>query len=919
MKKYIYLLLQTFIIVLISTFYAHATHNRAGEITYRNVPLPNQPYRYEITIITYTKVGHEDSDAADRDSLDVNFGDGTIQQAPRVNGINNKGEVVAEGIQKNIYLIFHSYAGPFNYVISVLDPNRIDNIINIKFGDSVNIPFFLQDTIFFRDPQFFGYNSSPVLLQPPIDYGNVNYTFIHNPNAFDAEGDSLHFSLIPPKADLYTDVPVYQYPNQIQAGSDNLLTLNATTGELIWDSPQAEGIYNIAILIREFRNGIQIGSLMRDMQIIVKDLNNSPPKINAVKDTCLLIGQKLDLTIKAFDYDSPAQKVILTAWGGVFEVPQSPATFAAQSQLGNAMGSFEWQTDCSHIYSSPYTVVFKAEDNFKVGVIPYPLAYLETWQLTLVPPPTPNLQATLNLNDVVLTWGEHLCQNTPKFLGFSVWRAIGCDTTVFDKCTKTLQGSNYIKIASQLKTNTYTDPTAVRGLTYSYRIVAEFADAFTDSQPPIPFNIIHALPSESVCIELPRNLPIITNVSIQTTATANGSIYIAWSKPRIPALDTLQFAPPYTYTVQYATAQNPNLFETATTLTAATYAQANDTTFVHTANALNTEQQPFVYKIDFWANNNTTLVGSTEKAQSVFVTTTPNDNQLTLQWTTTVPWINSFFVIYKKNELLQTWDSIGFTAQNVFIDENLKNGQKYCYKIKAVGSYFTTGLLDPLINFSQEVCDIPIDKTPPCPPLVVVTNPCLSNTDILKPEDLKNTITWNYFSEEIPYSCFEDVLYYYIYYRPLASNTFEKLDSVTATTYNHFTKGSLAGCYAVAAVDSFLNVSDTSAVVCIENCFEYELPNAFTPNADQQNDLYTPRKNIFVSSIDLKIFNRWGQIVFETKDPQINWDGNDQKTNQALAEGVYFYTCDILEPTGTPNVNIVKANLSGYIHLLRKM
>ena len=79
------------------------------------------------------------------------------------------------------------------------DPNRIDEIINIGVdGNSVNIEFYIQDTIFFRDPQFFGVNSSPVLLQPPIDFANVGYTFIHNPLAYDEDGDSLHFELITP-------------------------------------------------------------------------------------------------------------------------------------------------------------------------------------------------------------------------------------------------------------------------------------------------------------------------------------------------------------------------------------------------------------------------------------------------------------------------------------------------------------------------------------------------------------------------------------------------------------------------------------------------------------------------------------------------------------------------------------------------
>ena len=182
----------TSLLLLTSPIDLYATHNRAGEITYQSSPLAGEPYRYIFTITTYTKIQGGGAASADRDSLDINFGDGTpITQAPRTNGNNNEGEAVGNNIKKNIYMITHTYPAPFDYVVSVRDPNRIDNVINIQLGNSVDIPFFLQDTIFFRDPQFFGFNSSPILLQPPIDYANIGYTFIHNPNAFDIDGDSL--------------------------------------------------------------------------------------------------------------------------------------------------------------------------------------------------------------------------------------------------------------------------------------------------------------------------------------------------------------------------------------------------------------------------------------------------------------------------------------------------------------------------------------------------------------------------------------------------------------------------------------------------------------------------------------------------------------------------------------------------------
>jgi len=50
------------------------------------------------------------------------------------------------------------------------------------------------------------------------------------------------------------------------------------------------------------------------------------------------------------------------------------------------------------------------------------------------------------------------------------------------------------------------------------------------------------------------------------------------------------------------------------------------------------------------------------------------------------------------------------------------------------------------------------------------------------------------------------------------------------------------------------------------------LPNAFTPNDDQLNDVLYVRGNI-ADEVHLMIFNRWGEKVFETRDQNIGWDG----------------------------------------------
>jgi len=98
--------------------------------------------------------------------------------------------------------------------------------------------------------------------------------------------------------------------------------------------------------------------------------------------------------------------------------------------------------------------------------------------------------------------------------------------------------------------------------------------------------------------------------------------------------------------------------------------------------------------------------------------------------------------------------------------------------------------------------------------------------------------------------------------------------------------------------------SDT-VFVDFEDCEVFvEMPNVFTPNGDGINDLFTPLSTIGIISMNTKIYNRWGNKVFETDEPLINWNAND------VSDGVYFW---IVQYT---DVNGASKGLSGYVNKL---
>lgn len=79
----------------------------------------------------------------------------------------------------------------------------------------------------------------------------------------------------------------------------------------------------------------------------------------------------------------------------------------------------------------------------------------------------------------------------------------------------------------------------------------------------------------------------------------------------------------------------------------------------------------------------------------------------------------------------------------------------------------------------------------------------------------------------------------------------------------------------------------------------YFLPNAFTPNSDNVNDFYRG-KGIFegMTNFNLTIWNRWGELVFETGDPNEGWNGRKKNTGELSPNGVYVCVVTYTGPRG---------------------
>ncbi|MBL4753043.1 MAG: hypothetical protein JKY52_05500, partial [Flavobacteriales bacterium] len=278
MRSFSYLAGLLLLSIICSTVYA--SHNRAGEITYAWL----YGSTYQITVITYTK----DDSNVNRCDLEVFWGDGGSDVLSRSNGnlstlcnVNvGEGVMVGTNIRRNEYVGVHTYPGPGLYRITMLDPNRNAEVTNMH--DSFNTPFFIFLTFMIgTDTTGLDANGGPMILNPPIDEACSGKLFIHNAGAYDIEGDSISYVM----NDCYEGQESNSPFNLITAlgyATPLDVSIDPVTGDLIWDTPPpisgvndpAQGgrgfdEYNICFEILEWRNGVIVSRVQRDMQITV--------------------------------------------------------------------------------------------------------------------------------------------------------------------------------------------------------------------------------------------------------------------------------------------------------------------------------------------------------------------------------------------------------------------------------------------------------------------------------------------------------------------------------------------------------------------------------------------------------------------------------------------------------------------------
>lgn len=903
--------IRRFVILFLLAFFiqAKATHNRAGEITYTRIApftkaLPNgqivQVFTYSITITKYTNHGQN---VADRPIDTVYFGDGEFQRVRRINGPLNCGyyngpigcgEIIINDagyvVKLNTYTVTHTYSAQGNFLIRTLDPNRNAGVKNIPNSD--NYPFYIESLLVIN--LFTGANSSPVFTFRPIDKACMGVCFEHNPGAYDPDGDSLSYELTEPRGKGGLAVPFYAPP---YAAGPGIFKIDSVTGLLSWCNPGTDpnnasntgvGEYNMAFIVSEWRKNTsghyeKIGYVLRDMQVLVDVCKlNLPPSIDVPAEMCVEAGKTVSTTLVVRD-PNDGDQITVEGGGGSFESSPPIATFSPKSGVTQTVSGssfnviYSWQTSCGHVRSQPYYTTFKVIDNGYFSNVK--LSSFKTFKIKVVPPSVKNVTAVPSGVTMKISWDSSTCNPTTNpLVSYKIFRKEDCSPYTPDPCNLILPESNGFKFIDSVGSNVHAfiddnnGDGLVIGQDYSYLVVAQYYDGSRTAG---------SLP---VCAHLKRDVPVILNVDIKSTSSANGSVWIRWTRPLKTAnnLDTVAFPGPYQFNLKYKD-KNSTSFTQVFNSTRPFLSQL-DTQYTHLG--INTLDGPLEYIVEFISGNIT--LGSSQKAGSVFLEASPSDRKIKLRWSAKTPWNNTKYTLMRKDALSNGYQLLATTTSTTYADSlNVINDSTYCYYVISEGSYSDPSIFKPLKNTSEELCTRAKDLTPPVSPTMDISAECPNG--FVK-------VTWTDVS-----SIFgsDDVYKYELYFKSTVNDTYKRVVSVLqgqSLSFTYDDTSSISGCYAVRAIDKNGNEGTLSPDFCIDNCPEFELPNIFSPNGDNANDYFQAIKVRQIKEIDLAVVDRWGHVVYTTNDPYFKWNGVSIISKAQVSEGTFFYVCKVFEP-----------------------
>ena len=264
-----------------------------------------------------------------------------------------------------IYIFTDTFSFPYSgqYTVNWENCCRNNAIVNLASPGSESM--FLHAEVMIDTTN----NSTPYFLAPPISYLPVNTPWTYNPLPFDLNGDSLVWSLDTPHTSYGIQCAGYMLPED--TSGLGAFSIDPVTGDINWTASFV-GNYVTTVLVEEYRNGVKIGEIRRDMQLIVipawsalsvfTNINTVPTNTAGYPYISLAPNQNYQLSLLGSDPDV-SDVVVIEAFGE--PIINCGANFSyTNTGIGNEVeGVFDWTPDVSMVRSKPYIMVFRVSDN----------------------------------------------------------------------------------------------------------------------------------------------------------------------------------------------------------------------------------------------------------------------------------------------------------------------------------------------------------------------------------------------------------------------------------------------------------------------------------------------------------------------------------------------------------------------------
>jgi hypothetical protein len=339
----------------------NATHLMGGEITVTHVSgntyrISQKIYRdcagVTLTTTTPVSISPASPSGSNVNLTRISITDRSILCPGQVSRCANSGGV--PGIEEHLYQTLVTLNPNVTYTIASNLNARNNAITTLTNAGSQSM---YVATTFFTGAT--GGNSSPQFLNLPIGNFCANQSASLSPGGFDSNGDAIVYSLINARQAANSSV-VYAagFNGTNPLSSSTGVAINQNTGQISFTPSVVNQVSVICVRVDEYRNGVKIGEIIRDMQIrMINCSGNTPPSIPVLSNVVVPVGSPYCVSIPVTDVNS--NLITLTANSGI--IP--PATFTITSSGAGFTNSTFCFTPTALHAGNTFSVSINATDN----------------------------------------------------------------------------------------------------------------------------------------------------------------------------------------------------------------------------------------------------------------------------------------------------------------------------------------------------------------------------------------------------------------------------------------------------------------------------------------------------------------------------------------------------------------------------